>query len=115
MGGKVPAQLEPWLCPLLSPCLLGGDSDHAPAPCPGQRWADDELGQGGETYACFPGGPPARAGDTIQSLGWEDPLEEEMAIYSPILVWRILWTEEPGRLQSMGSQRVGHDWATEHA
>ena len=48
----------------------------------------------------------------VQSLGQEDPLEEEMATHSSILVWKIPWTEEPGRLQSMGSQRVGHDWAT---
>ena len=47
--------------------------------------------------------------------GQVDPLEEGMATHSSILTWRILWTEEPGRLQSMGSQRVGHDWATEHA
>ena len=47
----------------------------------------------------------------VQSLCWEDPLEEEMAIRSSILVWRIPWTEEPGRLQSMGSQRVGQDLA----
>ena len=47
-----------------------------------------------------------------QSLGWEDPLEKEMAIHSSILAWKIPWMEEPGRLQSMGSQRVGHDWAT---
>ena len=45
----------------------------------------------------------------IQSLGREDPLEKEMATHSRILAWRIPWTEEPGRLQSMGSQRVGHD------
>ena len=45
----------------------------------------------------------------VQSLGWEDPLEKEMAIHSSILAWRIPWTEEPGRLPSMGSQRVGHD------
>ena len=45
----------------------------------------------------------------LQSLGWEDPLEEEMATHSSILAWRIPWTEEPGGLQSMGSQRVGHD------
>ena len=45
----------------------------------------------------------------IQSLGGEDPLEEEMATDSSILSWRILWTEEPGRLQSMGSQRVRYD------
>ena len=44
-----------------------------------------------------------------QSLGQEDPLEEEMAIHFSILAWRILWTEEPGGLQSMGLQRVGHD------
>ena len=45
-------------------------------------------------------------------LGWEDPLEKEMATHSSILAWKISWTEEPGGLQSMGSQRVGHDWAT---
>ena len=42
----------------------------------------------------------------VQSLSWEDPLEESMATYSSILAWRILWTEEPGGLQSMGSQRL---------
>ena len=45
----------------------------------------------------------------VQSLSQEDPLEEGMATYSSILVWRIPWTEEPGRLQSMGSQKVRHD------
>ena len=45
----------------------------------------------------------------VQSLGWEDPLEKEMATHSSILAWRILWIEEPGRLQSTGLQRVGHD------
>jgi len=45
----------------------------------------------------------------VWSLGWEDPLEKEMATHSRILVWRIPWTEEPGRLQSTESQRVGHD------
>ena len=48
----------------------------------------------------------------VESLVWEDPLEKGMATHSSILNWRILWTEEPGRLQSMGSQNVGHDWAT---
>ena len=47
----------------------------------------------------------------VQTLGWEDPLEEGMAIHSSIPVWRILWTEEPGRLQSTGSQRVRHNWS----
>ena len=51
----------------------------------------------------------------VRSLGQEDPLEEEMAIYSSILAWNIPWTEEPGRLQSMGSQKVGHDPATDYA
>ena len=45
----------------------------------------------------------------VQSLGWEDPLEKEMAIHSSTIAWKIPWTEEPGRLWSMGSQRVGHD------
>ena len=45
----------------------------------------------------------------VRSLGWEDPLEEEMATHSSILAWEIPWTEEPGGLHSMGSQRVGHD------
>ena len=44
-----------------------------------------------------------------RSLGWEDPLEKEMAAYSSILAWKIPWTVEPGRLPSMESQRVGHD------
>ena len=47
----------------------------------------------------------------VRSLGHEDPLEKEMATYSSILAWRIPWTEEAGRLQSVGSQRVGHDWS----
>ena len=45
----------------------------------------------------------------VRSLGWEDPLEKEMATHSSILAWEIAWTEEPGRLQSVGLQRVGHD------
>ena len=46
----------------------------------------------------------------VQSLRWEDLLEKGMATHSSILAWRIPWTEKPGRLQSMGSQRVGHKW-----
>ena len=45
----------------------------------------------------------------VQSLGWEDPLEKEMATHSSVLAWRIPWVEDPGGLSSMGSQRVGHD------
>ena len=59
--------------------------------------------------------PPTSAGDVqetqVPSLGWEDPLEKEMATHSSILAWRIPWTEEPGGLQSMGSQRVRHNWS----
>ena len=46
----------------------------------------------------------------VWTLGWEDPLEKEIAIHSSTIAWKIPWTEEPGRLQSMGSQRVGHNW-----
>ena len=48
----------------------------------------------------------------VWSLGWEDPLEEGMATHSTILAWRIPWTEEPGGLQFMGSQKIGHNWET---
>ena len=47
----------------------------------------------------------------VLSLGWEDPLEEDVETHSSILTWKIPWTEEPGRLWSTGSQRVGHDWS----
>ena len=59
----------------------------------------------GERSAC-------NAGDQVQLLGQEDPLEKGMATHSRILAWRIPWTEKPGRLSCMGSQGVGHDWAT---
>ena len=55
---------------------------------------------------------PAMPETWIQSLGWEDPLEKEMTTHSSILTWRIPWTEELGRLQSLGLQRVGHDCVT---
>ena len=51
----------------------------------------------------------------LDCLGWEDPLEKEMATKSSIFAWRIPWTEEPGRLQPMGLQRVRQDWATKHS
>ena len=59
-------------------------------------------GSDGEESACSAGKP-------VQSLGWEDPLEKEMATHSSILGWRIPWTEELDGLPSMGSHRVGHD------
>ena len=52
---------------------------------------------------------PAMRETQVRSLGQEDPLEKEMATHSSIVAWKIPWTEEPDRLQSMGSQRVGHD------
>ena len=52
---------------------------------------------------------PAMWETWVRSLGWEDSLEKDMATHSSILAWRIPWTEEPGGLQSMGSQRVGHN------
>ena len=45
----------------------------------------------------------------VRALGWEDPLEKEMAVHSSTVAWKIPWTEKPGTLQSMGPQRVGHD------
>ena len=62
----------------------------------------------------FPGGSavkrlPAMWETWVRFLGWEDPLEKEIAIHSSTLAWKIPWMEEPDRLQFMGSQRVGHD------
>ena len=62
----------------------------------------------------FPGSADGKAsaydaGDLVQSPGQEDPWEKEMPTHSSILAWKIPWTEDPGRLQSMGSQRVKHD------
>ena len=72
----------------------------------------------GFSWLSFPGGSdgkknlPAAQETWVRSLGQEDPLEKEMATYSRILVWQILWTEEPGRLQSLGLQRLRQDWVT---
>ena len=59
--------------------------------------------------------PPAMQEIWVKPLGWEDLLEEGMTTHSRIRAWRIPWTEEPGGLQSMGLQRVGHDRATKHS
>ena len=66
----------------------------------------------------FPGGADGKVSATMretqaQSLGWEEPLEKEMATHSSTIAWKIPWTEETGRLQSTGWQRVGHDWTLE--
>ena len=65
------------------------------------------LWLGGKEPACSAG--DIEDSGSIQSLGWEDPLEERMATHSSILAWSIPWTEEPGGLQSIGSQQAGHD------
>ena len=72
------------------------------------------MGLTDTTTMGFPGGSEVKAsawneGDLGSIAGREDPLEKEMATHSSTLAWRIPWREEPGRLQSMGSQRVGHD------
>ena len=58
-----------------------------------------------QTVKCL----PAMQETQVQSLGWEDPLEKDMATHSSTLAWKTPWTEEPGELQSIGSQRVGHN------
>ena len=67
------------------------------------------LPHGGFLVAQMVKNLPALRETWVRSLGQEDPLEKEMATHSSFLAWRITWTEEPGGLQSMGSQRVGHD------
>ena len=88
------------LLPSLSPtqeCQLQKNRGHCP-----------EYGGDYKTLAQMVKNLPAMQETQVQSLGWEDRLEEGMATYSSILAWRISWTEEPGRPQSLGSQRVGH-------
>ena len=73
-----------------------------------------EVGWALVQWLGFPGGSvvrnlPAKQETWVRSLGWGDLLEKEMETHSSILAWKIPWTEEPRRLQSMGSQRVGHD------
>ena len=64
-----------------------------------------------KTLNSLPGkkNPPTMQETPVQSQGWEDPMEKGMGIHSSIPAWKISWTEEPGGLQSMGSQRAGHD------
>ena len=77
-------------------------------------WRRDRLSI--PVFLGFPGDSdgkelPAMWDTWVQSLGWEGPLEEGMATHTSILAWRIPWTEEPGGLHSIGSQRVRHDWS----
>ena len=75
-----------------------------------EKWWGHESG--GSLVAQIVKNPPAMQETLVGFLGGEDPLEKEMAIPSTILAWEIPWTMEPGRLQSVQLQRVGHDWAT---
>ena len=87
-------------------------TSHSPLSCPSLLYGKAFIYR----FEGFPGGsviknPPATAGDMVQSLGQEDPLEEGMVTHFSILAWRIPWTEDPGQLQSIGLQGVGHDWS----
>ena len=80
--------------------------------CGKKHWRfllESDGGSEVKVFACNAGDPGSIPG-LGRSLGWEDPLEKEMAIYCSILAWRIPWREESGRLQSTGSQRVGGDF-----
>ena len=95
----------------MSPNLHLHDSPYLPAIFSGALQISRTVG--------FPGGASGKESACqykrqVQSLGQEDPLEEEMATHSNILAWRIAWTEEPGGLQSVGSQRVRHNWKSIH-
>ena len=83
--------------------------------CPNPKVSDLQglcaLTQGGSMVK----NPSANAGDIDSNPRWGDPLGEKMAMHSSILAWKILWTEEPGGLQSIGLQRVRHNLVTEHA
>ena len=73
------------------------------------HWQEDSLPLGASLVAQMVKRLPAMQETQVQSLGRDDPLEKEMATHSRALAWKIPWTEEPGRLQSMGLQRVGHN------
>ena len=92
-----------------------GDPGSIPSWVRKFSWRRDRLPT--PAFLGFSGGSevknPSAMWDTwLWPLGWEDLLEKRIATHSSIQVWRISWTEEPGRLQSMGSQRVRHDWVT---
>ena len=118
----------PSLCPLHGWCHPASSSSYTlfffcPQSFPASRtfpmsllFASGDQNTGASTWASLVAQSvknlPAMWQTWVWSLGWEDPLERGMATYSNILAWRIPWIEDPGRLQSMGLQRVGHDWAT---
>ena len=121
--GLSPATLlGPWYFPgkntgvgchfLLQGLFLTQDLNPRPLHCTTYRFSSDSIHHQGALKVKNPL-PMQKTQETqVPSLSQEDPLEEEMATHSSVLDWRIPWTEEPGGLQSTGSQRVGHDWAT---
>ena len=90
-----------WLHGLSAHIRLHYSQKHVMGRTASVSWVPSRVGVGWEAGERF----------RVQPL-WEDPLEKEMVTYSSILAWKISWTEDPGTLQSMGSQRVGHDLAT---
>ena len=104
LAWRIPGTGEPGGLPSMGLHRVRHDWSDAAAAAARSIWGFPDCSNGKD--------PPVNAGDQVQSLGQEIGLKKEMATHSSILAWRILWTEEPGRLQSMGSQRVGHNWAT---
>ena len=102
-----------WLYPETLPKKGGGgDLWHSTIEETQSNW-QLFLWQTLELWLGFPGGSDGEESTcNVRDLGWEDPLEEGMATPSSILAWRIPWTEEPGELPAMGSQRVRQDWVT---
>ena len=97
-------------------CQQASVSRREPLPAKRLQFADGSDADWASQEAQMVKNPPAMRGTWVwvRSLGWEDPLQKEMATCSSILAWGIPWTEEPGGLESTGSQRVRHDSVTEH-
>ena len=102
----LPCEREPWKRPWIFSFSSYAVNPSLICPSHSRKWAS--------LVAQRVKNPPAMWDTWAWSLGWEDPLEEGMATHSSVLAWRIP-TEEPGGLQSIGSKRVGHDWATKHS
>ena len=97
------------------PWLLGrGEGLEIASVVNNQRFNQPCLCDGASLVVQMAKNLPAMWETQVRSLGREDPLEKEMATHSSILAWSIPWTEKPGRIQSMGLQRVRHDWAIKH-
>ena len=89
--------------------LTGGSGENSAANLVHAHWQISLPDDWASLVAQLIKNPPAMQETQVQSLGGEDPLEKEMATHSSTLAWKIPWMEEPCRLLSMGSQRVGHD------